>query len=149
MLLTFYILRYETKKQKLEDDETLRETVFQDYKMIEEYLEKKLLEKGKEKTFRDIRELIRRIVDYIFSKSEEIKKGMDEIMGGQVLELESDRLIKKGKVELLLEFLSNLGEIPDEIQKKIQGEQDQNVILSYLQKAAKAKTMEEFIEQIS
>ena len=149
MLLPFYILRYETKKQKLEDDETLRETVFQDYKMIEEYLEKKLLEKGKEKTFRDIRELIRRIVDYIFSKSEEIKKGMDEIMGGQVLELESDRLIKKGKVELLLEFLSNLGEIPDEIQKKIQGEQDQNVILSYLQKAAKAKTMEEFIEQIS
>lgn len=93
--------------------------------------------------------MIRRIVDYIFSKSEKIKKGMDEIMGGQVLELESDRLIKKGKVELLLEFLSNLGEIPDEIQKKIQGEQDQNVILSYLQKAAKAKTMEEFIQQIS
>ncbi|MGN0354409.1 MAG: hypothetical protein ACI4EI_04975 [Muricoprocola sp.] len=74
MLLPFYILRYETKKQKLEDDEALREKVLQDYKLIEEYLEKKLLEKGKEKAFRDIRELIRRVADYIFSKSEKVRK---------------------------------------------------------------------------
>ena len=152
MLLPFYILRYETNKQNLEENDAVREMVFQDYQRIEEYLEKKLLEKGKEKAFRDIRELIRRIADYIFSKSEKVRKGMDEIMGGQVLELESDKLIKKGRIEgrtgLLLEFLSGLGEIPDELQKKIEDEKDQGMILSYLQKAAKAKSIEEFIKQI-
>lgn len=42
-------------------------------------------------------ELVSRIVDYIFSKQQEVKKGLGEIMGGKVLELESDRLIKKGE----------------------------------------------------
>ena len=54
-----------------------------------------LLDRGVEKEFRDIWELTSRIVNYIFSESEKIKKGMEEIMGGQVLELESDKLIKK------------------------------------------------------
>ena len=97
MLLPFYIIRYEKIKQELEKDETLREELFQEYRMIEEYLEKKFLKNEKEKEFRDIRELTSRIVNYIFSESEKIRKGMEEIMGGQVLELESDKLIKKGE----------------------------------------------------
>lgn len=44
-----------------------------------------------------MRELISRIVEYSFSESKNIRKGLGEIMGGQVLELESDRLIKKGE----------------------------------------------------
>ena len=40
-------------------------------------------------------ELINRITNYIFSKTENVRKELSEIMGGQVLELESDRLIKK------------------------------------------------------
>ena len=35
--------------------------------------------------------------EYSFSESKNIRKGLGEIMGGQVLELESDRLIKKGE----------------------------------------------------
>ena len=42
-------------------------------------------------------ELISRIIDYIFSKQQEVRKGLGEIMGGKVLELESDKLIKKGR----------------------------------------------------
>ena len=34
--------------------------------------------------------------EYSFSESKNVRKGLSEIMGGQVLELESDRLIKKG-----------------------------------------------------
>ncbi|MGN0355968.1 MAG: hypothetical protein ACI4EI_12980 [Muricoprocola sp.] len=97
MLLPFYIIRYEKVKQQLEENDTLSKKLFQEYEMIEKYLETKLLKEGKEKEFRDIRELISRITDYIFSESEKIRKGMDEIMGGQVLELESDKLIKKGE----------------------------------------------------
>ena len=50
-----------------------------------------------EKEFRDMTELISRISDYIFSKQQEVRKGLGEIMGGKVLELESDKLIKKGR----------------------------------------------------
>ena len=34
--------------------------------------------------------------EYSFPESKNVRKGLGEIMGGQVLELESDRLIKKG-----------------------------------------------------
>ena len=80
MLLPFYIMRYEKMKQQLEND-----------------LEQKLLNCGLEKEFRDISELISKIVEYSFSELKNIRKGLGEIMGGQVLELESDRLIKKGE----------------------------------------------------
>ena len=97
MLLPFYILRYEKKEQQLEDDEMLRNKLFQEYTTIEKYLEEKLLEQGLEKEFRDIRELMNRIMDHSFSGSKTIRKGLGEAMGGQILELESDRLIKQGE----------------------------------------------------
>lgn len=52
------------------------------------------------------------------------------------------------KAEFLLDFLSTMGEIPIEVQEKIRKEQDQNVLLNYLQKAAKVRTIEEFLAQI-
>ena len=97
MLLPFYITRYEKMKQQLENDDVLREKLFQEYKMIAKYLEQRLLNHGLEKEFRDIRELISKIVEHSFSESKNVRKGLGEIMGGQVLELESDRLIKKGE----------------------------------------------------
>ena len=36
-------------------------------------------------------------MEYSFPESKIVRKGLGEIMGGQVLELESDRLIKKGE----------------------------------------------------
>ena len=41
--------------------------------------------------------LIVKIAEYIFRKEEIVKKGIDDVMGGKVLELESERLLKKGK----------------------------------------------------
>ena len=94
MLLPFYIMRYE--HIKLEDPD-LRQKLYAEYASIEKYLEETYLQNGQEKAFRDILELISRIADYIFSKSENVRKELGEIMGGKVLELESDRLIKQGE----------------------------------------------------
>lgn len=47
---------------------------------------------------RDLIELITRIVNYIFRDSAKAKKGIGDIMGEKVLELESDRLIKQGEL---------------------------------------------------
>ena len=38
-----------------------------------------------------------RIMDHSFAESKTIRKGLGEAMGGQILELESDRLIKQGE----------------------------------------------------
>ena len=94
MLLPFYVMRYENVK--LEDEE-LCKRLFEEYGLIQRYLEETYLQKGQEKAFRDVMELINRITNYIFSKTENVRKELGEIMGGQVLELESDRLIKKGE----------------------------------------------------
>ncbi|MGN0356037.1 MAG: hypothetical protein ACI4EI_13325 [Muricoprocola sp.] len=156
MLLPFYIVRYETIEQQLETDEALREKMFQEYEKIEKYLEKKLLEEGKEKEFRDIKELISRIADYIFSKSERIRKGMKGIMGGQILELESDKLIKKaeeigkadgkadGKAECILEVLKELGQISEELSAKISNEKNIDVLTRWFKAALKSDSIEEF-----
>ena len=72
----------------------------EEYRLIGERLEKELLDVGKEKHYRDLIELIDRIADYIFKESPRVKKGIGEIMGGQVLELESERLerlIREGR----------------------------------------------------
>ena len=71
--------------------------LFEEYGLIQRYLKETYLQKGQEKAFRDVMELINRITNYIFSNTENVRKELGEIMGGRVLELESDRLIKKGE----------------------------------------------------
>ena len=79
----------------------------EEYRLIGERLEKELLDVGKEKHYRDLIELIDRIADYIFKESPRVKKGIGEIMGGQVLERESEgweRLIGDGGEAAAVDF---------------------------------------------
>ena len=95
------------------------------------------MQKGHEKAFRDMMGLINRITGYIFSESTKIKEGLGEIMGGRVLELESDRLIKQGEqiglergsVEKLAELVikrMRKGDTPEQIAEFL--EEDQELI---------------------
>lgn len=70
--------------------------MLEEYREIEKCLEEEFLEEGKEKAYRDLMELILRISDYILRNKEKARKGLGDVMGGKVLELESDRLIQKG-----------------------------------------------------
>ena len=133
MLLPFYIIRYEKLREQLEIDGTLRKELYTEYRAIERYLEKIFLQKGQEKSFRDMMELINRITGYIFLKSKKIKEGLGEIMGGQVLELESDKLIKRGVEKGVIEKLAELvakrmrkGDTPEQIAELL--EEDKQLI---------------------
>ena len=92
-LLPFYIMRYEKKALDTQDPELQK--MLEEYREIEKCLEE-FLEEGKEKVYRDLMELILRISDYILKNKEKARKGLGDVMGGKVLELESDRLIQKG-----------------------------------------------------
>lgn len=47
-----------------------------------------------------------------------------------------------------LELLEDLGDIPEELHEKIKEEQNVQTIKSWLKLAAKAESMEQFIEQM-
>lgn len=52
----------------------------------------------------------------------------------------------EGKREDIIELLSDIGSVSDELREKIFRENDSEILRSYLKKAAMAKTMEEFEE---
>ena len=41
-------------------------------------------------------ELVIRIADYVFRDKEKVRKEFGDVMGGKILELESDKLIQRG-----------------------------------------------------
>ena len=102
-LLPFYIIRYEKSAELIERDDDTFQALMAEYAAIQKRLEQNFLEDGKEKEYRDLLELITRIADYIFADADRAKKGIGEVMGGNVLELESDKLIAKGKQETQVE----------------------------------------------
>ncbi|MDY5663043.1 MAG: Rpn family recombination-promoting nuclease/putative transposase [Blautia sp.] len=54
----------------------------------------------------------------------------------------------EGKAESILELLSDLGDIPEDLQKRISVEKDPNVLKSYLKIASASKTIDEFRKRI-
>ena len=98
-LLPFYIIRYEKSVKKIEEDDAAFQALIAEYGEIGKKLETEFLAEGKEREYRDLIGLIGRILDYVFKKSSRTRKGIGDIMGGQVLELESekfDRLLREG-----------------------------------------------------
>ena len=97
MLLPFYIMRYEKKGHDLNNNPELFQLFLYDYEEIRINLERVLTETGRSELYTDLTKLIVKIADYIFRKEEDVRKGIGEIMGGKVLELESERLKAEGK----------------------------------------------------
>ena len=97
MLLPFYIMWYEKKGHDFNNNPQLFQILLNEYEEIRISLEKELTETGRSELYTDLTKLIVKIADYIFQKEEDIRKGIGEIMGGKVLELESERLKAEGK----------------------------------------------------
>ena len=74
-------------------------------------LEKELFKDNQSVLYADLVNLIQKISDYILREEEMIKEGVDDAMGGKVLELESERLFRIGKAEGKAEGEFNLGRL--------------------------------------
>ena len=97
MLLPFYIMRYEKKGHDFNENPELFQILLNEYEEIRVNLEKELSETGKSELYTDLTKLIVKISDYIFREEEAVRKGLGDIMGGKVLELESERLKAEGQ----------------------------------------------------
>ena len=100
MLLPFYIMRYEKKKHDMRKNLELLQILLDEYDEIRINLEKELTETGKAELYTNLTKLIVKIADHIFEKEGDIRKGIGDVMGGKVLELESERLKAEGEARL-------------------------------------------------
>lgn len=100
MLLPFYIMRYEKKKHDMRKNLELLQILLDEYDEIRINLEKELTETGKAELYTNLTKLIVKMADHIFEKEEDIRKGIGGVMGGKVLELESERLKAEGEARL-------------------------------------------------
>ena len=100
MLLPFYIMRYEKKKHDMRKNLELLQILLDEYDEIRINLEKELTETGKAELYTNLTKLIVKIADHIFEKEEDIRKGIGDVRGGKVLELESERLKAEGEARL-------------------------------------------------
>lgn len=98
VLLPYYIMKYEKQlaKESLENHEL--QMLFQDFREIKRNLED-LGSEGKNEIYADLAHLILHVSNYMLKKTAVAGKGIGEIMGGEVLELYSEKLIKEGRAE--------------------------------------------------
>jgi predicted transposase/invertase (TIGR01784 family) len=55
----------------------------------------------------------------------------------------------EGKVTSILEILSDLGDVPENLKARIEAEKNLETLKDYLKKAARAKSLDQFLEEIS
>ena len=58
--------------------------------------------------YTDIMQLAKRIAEHLLSNQKNTKKEVNRIMGGKILELHSEKMLRKGKKEGRLEMLTSL-----------------------------------------
>ena len=78
----------------MQDSDDFRQ-LMDEYQSIKQYLTEKLYNEKKENLYLTIIELSNKIIDYIFADNLPARKGLGDIIGGQVLELATDRLVEE------------------------------------------------------
>ena len=129
-LLPFYVIRYEKSREDIEKDPEKLQKLLDEYVTISRRLEESLLENGKETLYRYLVEVILKIADYIFSDSEKTKKGVDRAMGGEVLELKTDKLINEIRQD-----------VKEEVKEEIKTETKEKIVICMLKRGK--STLEE------
>ena len=98
MLLPFYIMRYEKDIHEMSENPELFQCLLNEYEEIRMNLVIELSGADKTALYMDLNKLIIKIADYICQSEEVVRKGIGEVMGGKVLELESERLRAEGEI---------------------------------------------------
>lgn len=97
VLVPFYLMRYEDELSAMDKDADKKKKFYEECMDLRVRLEKEI--GNKEVLYTDLINLILRVSDHILEDHKQMKKGVKDIMGGKVLELSSEKLIKKGRKE--------------------------------------------------
>ena len=98
ILLPYHILRYESFLKNSGSNTKKLEQLLTDYKKISSALEQCTNDK-KSTLYIDMITLIEEIADHIIPKdNKNVRERLGDIMGGKILQLESERLLEKGQL---------------------------------------------------
>ena len=120
-------------KMHLEEKTVNSESIYKG-RIFEVTKDTALLENGKEALHRYLVEVIIKIADYIFSDSEKTKKGVDRAMGGEVLELKTDKLINEIRQDVK-------EEVKAEVKEEVKTETKEKIVICMLKRGK--STLEE------
>ena len=108
ILLPYHILRYESYLKNSGSNTKKLEQLLTDYQKISDALEQCTDDK-KSTLYIDIIILIEKIADYIIPKNnEKIRERLGDLMGGKILQLESERLREEGQKTERIRAIQNM-----------------------------------------
>ena len=93
-LVPFYLMRYEKESGIFEKDRSEREEFLAECARLRDDIGNAV--GTEEAMYNDLINLVLKVSDHILAKSPKTKKGVRSVMGGKVLTLSSEKLIKKG-----------------------------------------------------
>ena len=96
-LIPFHIFAYEKELEKINDNHEKLEDLLQVYKRFAKVLQQKVKEERLTEYERQvIRDMTGKVVSSLAVKWDNIKEGVEGIMGGEILELEVDKILNRG-----------------------------------------------------
>ena len=104
ILLPYHILRYEHFLKSNKTNEEKVQLLLEDYREINQRLTETAEQEKKSELYRDMICLIQQIADYIIPKGNKIRKGIGEIMGGNIITLPSD-YIEQGVLKTTFSYV--------------------------------------------
>ena len=135
-LLPFYIFIHESEFEVYESDSAKLEELKQEYVEIFERLEQATAEGALSCYYmRSIVDMSKLVLENIAKKYERVRKGVDSVMGGTILEHESKTIYNAGKME---------GKVEGKMEGKM--EEKQFVVLRLFQKGIKPETIADFVD---
>lgn len=112
LLIPFYIFSHEKRFKEYEEDETKLELLKQEYELIKNRLEE-LMNQGviDEYTKCTIHDMSNKVLEHIAVKYDSVKKGVQSVMGGKVLEYEAKTIRREGLEEGIRAMVSALKDL--------------------------------------
>lgn len=95
--LPFYIMRYEKEVAAIGADPEKTDSLVQEFESIARELKRELSSDEEMDLYTRLEELMERVADYILDSEGNLKERIGDIMGGKVLELETDKILELGR----------------------------------------------------
>ena len=100
LLIPFYIFSHEKRFEEYENDETKLKLLQEEYELIKNRLEE-LMNQGEISEYMKctISDMSNKVLEHIAVKYDSVKKGVQSVMGGKILEYEAKTILNKGREE--------------------------------------------------
>ncbi|MBQ9512673.1 MAG: hypothetical protein IJR58_05730 [Lachnospiraceae bacterium] len=99
LFLPYYIMRYQKEFAKIEESKERFDAFLKELESIRKRLERETVKKDKALLYKDLTKLITDISDYLLMNQNKLRKEVQKTMGGEILELPSEKLMKKARRE--------------------------------------------------